>query len=146
MTARLTVALLGLLLTLPCGARQAQPLADDPALERRLEMLAEELRCVVCQNETLAGSRTEIARDLKREIRELMEQGRTDAEVLAYLTERYGDFVLYRPPLKASTWVLWFGPLIFLGSAAIAWAAATRRYRPRAETGRLTPGQRSKPI
>ncbi|MGF1644146.1 MAG: cytochrome c-type biogenesis protein CcmH [Thiotrichales bacterium] len=133
MNARWVVLVVGLLAIAPGIAREAQPLAADPVLEQRLERLAEELRCVVCQNESLAGSRTEIANDLKREIRTLMTQGRSDPEVVAYLTERYGDFILYRPPFKPLTFALWLGPLLFLGVGAIAWRVVLRRHQPRAD-------------
>lgn len=96
-------------------AGEAAPLADDPVLEARLDKLAKELRCLVCQNETLADSRADLAMDLRREIRDKMRQGMSDAEVKSYLTQRYGDFVLYRPPMKSSTWLLWFGPFLLLG-------------------------------
>ena len=76
--------------------------------------LAEELRCLVCQNQTLADSHADLAVDLRQEIRELMQKGQSDEEVKRYLVARYGDFVLYRPPLKSSTWLLWFGPAVLL--------------------------------
>ena len=101
-------------LMLGAQAREAQPLAADEAVEQRLIGIAEELRCLVCQNESLAGSRAELAEDLRREIRSLIRQGKTDAEVMDFLVSRYGDFVRYRPPLKPSTWLLWLGPFAFL--------------------------------
>ena len=94
-------------------AREAVPMADDEAVEQRLIGIAEELRCLVCQNESLAGSRAELAQDLRREIRNLIKQGKTDPEVMEFLVSRYGDFVRYRPPLKPTTWLLWGGPFIF---------------------------------
>jgi len=98
-------------------AEEARPLAEDPVLEQRLIRLSEDLRCLVCQNESLAGSQADLAQDLRREIREQMRTGKDDAQVIAYLTERYGDFVLYKPPLKPLTWLLWFGPFLLLGGA-----------------------------
>jgi len=95
-------------------AREAVPMAQDEAVEARLVGIAEELRCLVCQNESLAGSRAELAEDLRREIRTLIRQGKTDAEVMDFLVTRYGDFVRYRPPLKPITWLLWGGPFLFL--------------------------------
>ena len=95
-------------------AQQARPMAEDPALEERLMNLSRELRCLVCQNETLADSRADLAVDLRNEIREQMKAGKTDQEIIAFLTARYGDFVLYRPPVKASTYFLWFGPFVLL--------------------------------
>ena len=108
-------------------AKEALPLAEDEAVEQRLIAIADELRCLVCQNESLAGSRAELAQDLRREIRSLIKQGKTDAEVLDFLVSRYGDFVRYRPPLKPSTWLLWSGPLILLGVGLTALMMFLRR-------------------
>jgi cytochrome c-type biogenesis protein CcmH len=96
------------------AGQQARPLADDPELEKRVMNLSEELRCLVCQNETLAASQADLAVDLRREIREQMKAGKSDKEIVAFLTARYGDFVLYRPPVRPTTYLLWFGPFIFL--------------------------------
>jgi cytochrome c-type biogenesis protein CcmH len=93
-------------------AGEAQPMAQDPQVEARLVAIAEELRCLVCQNESLASSHAELAEDLRREVRKLIREDKTDKEIKTYLVERYGDFVLYRPPLKPLTWPLWFGPFI----------------------------------
>src|SRR5258705_9712591 len=107
-------------LLLLCGiapavnAKEAQSSADDPVIEKRLMKLSQELRCLVCQNETLADSRADLAEDLRREIREQMKAGKTDQEIIAFLTQRYGDFVLYRPPVKPTTYLLWFGPFLLL--------------------------------
>ena len=98
----------------PAAAQQARPMAEDPVLEERLMNLSQELRCLVCQNETLAESRADLAVDLRNEIREQMKAGKTDQEIIAFLTARYGDFVLYRPPVKATTYFLWFGPFVLL--------------------------------
>ncbi|MBS4096367.1 MAG: cytochrome c-type biogenesis protein CcmH [Sulfuricella sp.] len=98
-------------------AEEAKPLAEDPVLEQRMIKLSEDLRCLVCQNESLAGSRADLAQDLRREIRELMRSGKSDAQVIDYLTQRYGDFVLYKPPVKPVTWLLWFGPFVLLFGA-----------------------------
>lgn len=119
---------------LPAHADQAAPKAalpnaDDPVIEQRLIDLAEDLRCLVCQNESLAGSHAALAEDLRREIREQMKAGKDDREVVAYLTDRYGDFVLYRPPFKPLTWLLWLGPLLFLGAGGSAWYLTLRRRR-----------------
>jgi len=109
--------------------KQAMPNAEDPEIEARLIKLAEDLRCLVCQNESLAGSHAELAEDLRREIREQMKAGKDDREVIAYLTERYGDFVLYRPPFKPVTYLLWLGPVLFLGIGGGAWYMTLRRRR-----------------
>jgi len=95
-------------------AKTAAPLAADPVLEQRLMTLAADLRCLVCQNQSLAESNAELAADLRNEIREQMRRGASDQNVIDYLVARYGDFVLYRPPLKASTLLLWSGPAILL--------------------------------
>lgn len=95
-------------------AQEAKPLADDPELEKRVMNLSQELRCLVCQNETLADSRADLAVDLRREIREQMKAGKSDKEIIAFLTARYGDFVLYRPPVRPITYLLWFGPFVLM--------------------------------
>ena len=98
-------------------AQTAQPTTSDPVSNKRAVALSEELRCLVCQNQSIADSNAELAVDLRRQIREQIAQGRSDQEIVDYMVERYGDFVLYRPPLKATTLVLWMGPplLFFLG-------------------------------
>ena len=110
---RLMVALM-LAFAFGAHAKEAVPMAEDEAVEQRLIGIAEELRCLVCQNESLAGSHAELAEDLRREIRTLIRQGKTDSEVMEFLVSRYGDFVRYRPPLKPSTILLWSGPFVFL--------------------------------
>ena len=95
-------------------AKDASPLADDPATEQRLIVISEEMRCLVCQNESLAGSRSDLANDLRREIRTLIKEGKTDEQIRNFMVERYGDFVLYRPPVKPITWLLWLGPFVIL--------------------------------
>jgi cytochrome c-type biogenesis protein CcmH len=103
-----------------CSARLlAQSPADtagDVALERRFNAFVLQVRCLVCQNESLAESRAELAVDLRREIRKQMREGKSDEEIRLFLTDRYGDFVLYRPPLRRSTYLLWFGPFILLAA------------------------------
>lgn len=89
-------------------------MAEDPELEKRVMKLSQELRCLVCQNETIADSQAGLAVDLRREIREQMKAGKSDQEIIAFLTQRYGEFVLYRPPLKPATYLLWFGPFLLL--------------------------------
>jgi cytochrome c-type biogenesis protein CcmH len=113
---RARLLLLAALLCLPFAvcAQTAQPTTDDPVANKRAVYLAEELRCLVCQNQTIADSHAELAVDLRRQIREQIAQGRTDSQIVDYMVERYGDFVLYRPPLKATTLFLWFGPPLLL--------------------------------
>jgi cytochrome c-type biogenesis protein CcmH len=122
-------------------AREAAPLADDPALEQRVMQLSTELRCLVCQNETLADSRADLAIDLRNQIREQMRAGKSDEEIKAWLTQRYGDFVLYRPPVKSSTWLLWFGPFALLVVAAAALLLYLRRRRVQTEAAHLSDAQ-----
>ena len=93
---------------------EATPLADDPVVEQRLISISEEMRCLVCQNESLAGSRSDLANDLRQEIRTLIKEGKSDEQIRTFMVERYGDFVLYRPPVKPITWLLWIGPFLIL--------------------------------
>jgi cytochrome c-type biogenesis protein CcmH len=95
-------------------AKEAQPAGDDPAVEQRLHKLSQELRCLVCQNETLADSRADLAEDLRREIREQIKAGKSDKEIIEFLTARYGQFILYRPQVTPTTYLLWFGPFVLL--------------------------------
>ncbi len=116
----------------PVQAKEAIPLGDEPWVEARMVHISEELRCLVCQNETLASSRADLAKDLRDEVRGLIRQGKTDAEIKAYLVARYGDFVLYRPEVKPTTWALWWGPAALLGlGLSLAWLALrARRAKP----------------
>jgi cytochrome c-type biogenesis protein CcmH len=107
-------ALLALLIGASVHAADAVPLAEDPVVEQRLIAISEELRCLVCQNESLAGSRADLANDLRREIRSLIKENKTDAEIMEFMVSRYGDFVRYRPPVKPVTLLLWFGPFVLL--------------------------------
>ncbi len=114
-----TVLLLSpLLQVLPVAHAQqvasVETTSNDPAIEARLNVLAEELRCLVCQNQTLADSDADLAIDLRNEIRSRMENGASDKQVVNYLVQRYGDFVMYRPPVKPATIALWFGPFILI--------------------------------
>jgi len=117
----------------------AQP--KDAALDARLKKLETELRCLVCQNQTLADSDASLAGDLRREVRALAEAGKTDDEIKTYLVARYGDFILYNPPVKTLTWLLWFGPALLLAGGGVAWYAIVRRRRDGDdEDGRGPPG------
>ncbi len=128
MTPRLLTRLT-LALALAAGAAFAQPSATDVAFEDRLKRLEADLRCLVCQNQTLADSNAPLAEDLRREVRTLALSGKSDAEIRTFLVARYGDFVLYDPPVKESTWLLWFGPFLLLGGGVVAWLAIVRRRR-----------------
>jgi cytochrome c-type biogenesis protein CcmH len=124
------ICFLILLLTLAASAvaKEAQPSAADPALEERVMKLSKELRCLVCQNETLADSRADLAVDLRGQIREQMKAGKSDKEIIAYLTQRYGKFILYNPPIDPTTYLLWFGPFaLLLGGLAILFRYLKRR-------------------
>ena len=113
----------------PDAPPTAQPLFADVAIENRMTLLSRELRCVVCQNEALSESPAELATDMRQEIRDLMKAGKTDQEVIAFLTSRYGDFVLFRPPFKPVTYLLWIGPFAFLGFGVLVWFMALRSRR-----------------
>ena len=95
-------------------AGEAKDMAEDPVLEKRMIKLAHNLRCLVCQNESLASSHSELAEDMRREVREQMKKGMTDQEIIDYLVSRYGDFVLFDPPMKSYTLLLWYGPFVLL--------------------------------
>lgn len=117
-------------------AGEAKDMAADPVLEKRMIGLAENLRCLVCQNESLASSHADLAEDLRREVREQMQKGLSDQEIIDYLVSRYGDFVLYDPPVKKSTLVLWYGPfaLLLLGGGVLIYQLRKRKKQiPEAE-------------
>ncbi|MDA8256107.1 MAG: cytochrome c-type biogenesis protein CcmH [Betaproteobacteria bacterium] len=108
-------------------AKEAAPMAADLEIEKRMVAISEELRCLVCQNESLSGSHAELAQDLRREIRTMIAQGKTDKEILDFMVARYGDFVRYRPPIKPTTWLLWGGPFLLLAGGIAALIAFLRR-------------------
>jgi len=122
-------------------AKEATP-NEDPKLEQRMRALTEQLRCLVCQNETLADSRADLAEDLRKQIREQMKAGKSDKEIIAYLTDRYGDFVLYKPPVKATTYLLWFGPFVFLIGGTIVLLRFVKRRREMIHEEPLTADER----
>jgi cytochrome c-type biogenesis protein CcmH len=141
---RLITFLLALQCALGVFANEAVPLAEDPVVEQRLVIIAEELRCLVCQNESLAGSRADLAMDLRREVRTLIKAGKSDAEIKEFLVSRYGDFVLYRPPVKPTTWLLWFGPLLLLLGAIWLLISIIKRNQSNKNTPALDAAQRAK--
>jgi cytochrome c-type biogenesis protein CcmH len=128
---------------LPVG-REAPLMAEDPKLEARLVDISQELRCLVCQNESLASSHAELADDLRNEVRELIRSGKSDQEVKDFLVSRYGDFVLYRPEVKPLTWVLWFGPFLLLVVAAIFLGVYLRQRRALAAPVAMTDDERER--
>jgi len=136
------IATLTLLCLLPllAWAQAIQPLPfRDHAEEVRFQKLSAELRCPMCQNETLADSNAPIAHDLRRQIFEMMQAGKSDTEIKAYLVDRYSDFVLYKPPVEPKTWLLWFGPLLVLGIGAGVVAVQVRRRSRQAPTTAAAP-------
>jgi cytochrome c-type biogenesis protein CcmH len=111
-------------------AKEAIEVGENPAVEKHMMELADELRCLQCQNQTLAVSNAPLAVDLRQQIRELIGKGQTDEQIKQYLVARYGDFVLYRPPVKAATWLLWFGPaMLMLAGLASLYLVLRRRNR-----------------
>ncbi len=140
---------LALVMLMPISAWTAEPQSidtpsDNPAIEERLKSLSHELRCLVCQNETLSDSRADLAIDLRNEIRALMAKGYTDKQVVNYLVARYGDFVRFRPPLKATTFLLWFGPLILALLGSIALIVYLIRLRKRTSAVPLSQGEQQR--
>jgi cytochrome c-type biogenesis protein CcmH len=124
----LTAALLLFALGLPgAQARDALPLAQDPVLEQRMVALTSELRCLVCQNESLAASQADLAKDLREQVRDMMRKGMTDQQIVAYLVARYGNFVRYRPPLDAETLPLWGAPALLVAIGLLALLLHLRR-------------------
>ena len=117
------------LIAFAAPAREALPLDADPLLEARVMQVAEELRCLVCQNETLAASQADLATDLRRQIRTMLQQGRSKAQIVDFMVERYGAFVRYRPAFDATTALLWLGPFALLARAAFTLAMNLRRQR-----------------
>jgi cytochrome c-type biogenesis protein CcmH len=126
----LAAAMLALLASVAWAGKMEPTAAQSDPLSARLKKLETELRCLVCQNQTLADSNADLAEDLRREVRELAVAGKSDDEIRAYLVSRYGDFVLYSPPVKPITWLLWFGPFVLLvGGGGLGWTIVRRRAR-----------------
>ena len=138
------LALVLLAMAAACAsAKDASPAAADPALEHRVMALSNELRCLVCQNQTIADSSAPLAEDLRNQVREKMRQGASDSEIIDYMIARYGDFVLYRPPFKLTTVLLWFGPLLLLAAGAAVLLRRVLRRRPPGDA-EMTAAQRSR--
>ena len=108
-------------------AKEAAPAVADPALEARMLRITSELRCLVCQNQTIADSHADLAVDLREQVRSMLRQGASDRQIYDYMTQRYGDFVLYRPPLKRTTWLLWFGPGVLLVGGVVTLILVLRK-------------------
>jgi len=127
------------------GQVQGLDVAKDPEVERRLKALAEELRCLVCQNQTIADSNAGLAVDLRNQIRTQIGQGRSDDQIRDYMVERYGDFVLYKPPFHAATALLWLGPPLLIASGIGIFFVVVRRRRQSEPPGEL-PARRRKEL
>jgi cytochrome c-type biogenesis protein CcmH len=109
------------------SANEAAPAVADPVLEARMLTITAELRCLVCQNQTIADSHADLAIDLRQQVREMLQKGMTDQQIADYMTERYGDFVLYRPPFKSTTMLLWIGPGVLLVLGLVMLVVMLRR-------------------
>jgi cytochrome c-type biogenesis protein CcmH len=139
MTMRHALAALLLALTgFATHANEAAPLSNDPALEARVMRVADELRCLVCQNETIAASQADLAVDLRKQIRAKLLQGQSEAQILEFMVERYGEFVRYRPAFSATTALLWLGPFLLLALAGFVLARTLRRRRVDAQPQALS--------
>jgi cytochrome c-type biogenesis protein CcmH len=125
--------LLAVTLVAPVAAGEAAPAAEDPVLEKRVIELAAELRCLVCQNQSLADSNAGLAVDLRNQIRERMREGQSESQIVDFMVARYGDFVLYRPPVKGTTALLWFGPILLVAVGLVVLFVRLRRRRAAAE-------------
>lgn len=138
--------LLVIILLIPslAAAGEARPLAENPQAEARLKALAVELRCLVCQNQTLADSNAPLAEDLRREVREMIAKDMSDRDIIDFLVTRYGDFVLYRPPLKPTTILLWLGPFLLLIGGATALVLALRRRQKKLADVSLSEAERNR--
>lgn len=135
---RFYVALLCSAFAITTWAGEATPMAQNEHVEQRMTAIAAELRCLVCQNESIAGSRADLAVDLRRQIREQIAAGKSDQEIMNYMVDRYGDFVRYRPPLKGSTLLLWFGPALLLAGGLVALVLYLRRRSGRVDNAPLS--------
>jgi len=143
--------LLALCLALPlgvplsAGAKEAAPVADDPVLEARVMRISAELRCLVCQNQTIADSHADLAQDLRGQVREMLKKGQSEAQILDYMTQRYGDFVLYRPPVKSTTALLWVGPALLMLGGLVVLAVVLRR-RSKLPDDQFEPDEGDEPV
>jgi cytochrome c-type biogenesis protein CcmH len=145
LVAALMIAVAGMATASAQVQQEAATIASDPALEKRVNEIGLELRCLVCQNQTISDSNAGLAVDLKNQIREQLQAGRSEKQIIDFMVERYGDFVLYRPPVRATTVLLWAGPFVLLALAAFGAIAVVRRRRVEADNApQLTEAQRRK--
>ncbi|WP_455370331.1 cytochrome c-type biogenesis protein [Petrachloros mirabilis] len=138
------LALWLMLVPLTVFAEEARPLAENPVVEARLKKLAVELRCLVCQNQTLADSNAPLAEDLRREVREMIVNNMTDDQIVEFLVARYGDFVRYRPPFKVATVLLWVGPFLLLGIGGIVLIVSLRQRNLEKESSSISDDDRQR--
>lgn len=137
-------AYMGLAVAASEAPKMARPMAEDPVLEARLIAISEELRCLVCQNESLASSHAELAQDLREEVRGLIRQGKSDPDIKQYLVQRYGDFVLYRPAFKPTTYLLWVGPFVLLVLGLVMLGRVLRQRRSQTAATELSAQERER--
>jgi cytochrome c-type biogenesis protein CcmH len=143
--AALVVAVAGMATAQAQVQQEAQTIASDPALEKKVNEIGLELRCLVCQNQTISDSNAGLAVDLKNQIREQLQAGRSEKQIIDFMVERYGDFVLYRPPVRATTILLWAGPFVLLALGVFGAVVVVRRRREEADNApQLTEAQRRK--
>lgn len=138
---RLLALIAMLLFAYAAAAGDAVPTVADPVTNKRAVHLAEQLRCLVCQNQSIADSNAELAVDLRRQINEQISQGRSDGEIVDFMVQRYGDFVLYRPPFNAATLLLWFGPVLLFATGLAVLIFNVRRRRVQRDEQPLTTAQ-----
>ena len=138
------VFLLLLLVSLVGWSKEAIPVAEDPEIEKRMLELTMDLRCLVCQNETISDSRAEFSNDIRREIRAQIKANKTDEEIIQFLVDRYGDFILYNPPIKPTTILLWFGPVLLFLTGVGSLIFYLRSRRAQVEEVTLSQAQREK--
>jgi cytochrome c-type biogenesis protein CcmH len=145
-TSLLLSAALILLLAAPARAVTPDEVLADPALEARARALSEGIRCLVCQNQSIDDSDADLAKDLRLLVRQRLTAGDTDAQIRAYLVDRYGEFVLLSPPMRRGTWLLWFGPLIIFlaGAVGVAIYLRSRRQPASPGAGRLSPAEQAR--
>lgn len=136
------IRVVSLLLGLWIGAAQAQIVSVEPEYQGRYNDLLHELRCLVCQNQTLADSGSGLADDLRLEVKRMLEEGLSDEQIFAFMSDRYGDFVLYNPPVKPRTWVLWFGPFVLLIGGLIGIRQVVRANNKTAKSSTLTESEK----
>jgi len=132
------------LLSFVVVAKEAAPLAADPELEKKVNAITSELRCLVCQNQTIADSHADLAIDLKNQVREMVRNGKTRDDVVDYMVKRYGDFVRYRPPVKPTTYLLWVGPFLLLAGGLFLLVMNVRRRKKLVTDAPLTEDEHQK--